>query len=152
LAHSTYFALQAVGPKAGAPGTVAPSTTQDASSSSSSAQQSSPQSTLILLAPMVVVVAFMLFTGRNQRKREAETRSKLKKGERVVSTSGLVGELVDMDDNLAKVKIAPGTNVQMLISSISPFVAPTATTASQDKTLKDLKDAKSASATAEKKG
>jgi len=145
LAHST-FLLQPVGPKAGTPGTSAPSTD---SAPQGAAQQPPAPNTWILLAPMLVVVVFMLFTSRNQKKREAETRSKLKKGEKVVSQSGLIGELVDMDDRVAKVKIAPGTNVQMLIGSISPFeVAPAA--AAPDKDLKDLKDAKAAAA--EKKG
>jgi len=104
----------------------------------------------VYLLPALVVVVFMLFTNRSQRKREAETRAKLKKGDRVVSQSGLIGELIDMDDRLAKVKIAPGTNVQMLIGTVSPY-EPAAATSSADKTLKDLKDAK-ATAAPEKKG
>jgi preprotein translocase subunit YajC len=138
--------LQPVGPKAGTPGTAAPP--PDAAATSS-AQQAQPQSTWILLAPMLVVVVFMLFTSRNQKKREAETREKLKKGDRVVSQSGLIGELIDMEGNVAKVKIAPGTNVQMLIGSISPYDTKAAGNVGADKSLKDLKDAKAA---AEKKG
>jgi preprotein translocase subunit YajC len=115
-------------------------------------------SSWILPAMMMAMVGFMLFTSRNQRKREADTRAKLKRGEKIVSQSGLIGELVEMDDRVAKVKIAPGTNVQMLVASISPFEATVGTTAasatssaaaSTDKALQDLKDAK---ATAEKKG
>jgi preprotein translocase subunit YajC len=142
------FLLQPVGPKAGTPGTAAP---PPDTSSAPAAQQPPPQSTWILLAPMLVVVVFMLFTSRNQKKREAETRAKLKKGDRVVSQSGLIGELIDMDDKVAKVKIAPGTNVQMLIGSVSPYdaAAATSSTSSDKSSLKDLKDAK---ATAEKKG
>jgi preprotein translocase subunit YajC len=146
--------LQPVGPKAGTPGTAVPppvtSTSASPASSASAAQAQSPQSTWILLAPMLVVVVFMLFTSRSQKKREAETRAKLKKGDRVVSQSGLIGELVDMDDKFAKVKIAPGTNVQMLIGSVSPLET-AASSSSTDKALKDLKDAKAAPA-AEKKG
>jgi preprotein translocase subunit YajC len=142
------FLLQPVGPKAGTPGTAAP---PPDTSSAPAAQQPPAQSTWILLAPMLVVVVFMLFTSRNQKKREAETRAKLKKGDRVISQSGLIGELIDMDDKIAKVKIAPGTNVQMLIGSVSPYdaAAVTSGTSSDKSSLKDLKDAK---ATAEKKG
>jgi len=141
--------LQPVGPKAGTPGTAAPP--PDAASAASSAQ-AQPQSTWILLAPMLVVVVFMLFTSRNQKKREAETRAKLKKGDRVVSQSGLVGELLDMEGNLAKVKIAPGTNVQMLVGSLTPYDAVATGNAATDKSLKDLADAKTAKAAADKKG
>ena len=149
MAHSTLF-LQPVGPKAGTPGTAAPPT-QDQGTSSGGGQQQQPN-TWILLAPMLVVVLFMFFTSRTQRKKEAETRAKLKKGEKVVC-NGIVGEIVEMDDKLAKVKIAPGTNVQMLLSAILPFDAATVPSAAgapaSDKNLKDLKDAKAA---AEKKG
>lgn len=143
--------LQPVGPKAGTPGTAAPPPDTAASSSA----QGSPPSTWVLLLPMLVVVVFMLVTSRNQQKRDAQTRAKLKRGDRVVSQSGLIGELVDLDDKVAKVKIAPGTNVQMLISSVSPY-EPTASTSGAggaDKALKDLKDAKATPAPAtEKKG
>ena len=158
MAHST-FLLQPAGPKAGALGTAAPSAPSSTDSApASGAQGQAPLSSWILPAMMMVMVGFMLFTSRNQRKREAETRARLKKGEKVVSQSGLIGELVDMDDKIARVKIAPGTNVQMLVSTVSPYEPGAASVsaggtstaaASTDKTLKDLKDAK---ATAEKKG
>jgi preprotein translocase subunit YajC len=133
--------LQAVGPKAGTPGT-----TQDSSPSSGApAQQGSGpgggSSSLVMLAPIVVMMVVMLFMSRNQKKRDADTRAKLKKGSKVVSQSGLVGELVEMDERLAKVKIAPGTNVQMLVSSLSAFEE-TALAKTEDRQLKDLKDAK----------
>jgi len=75
----------------------------------------------MMLAPIAVMMVVMLMMSRNQKKKDAETRSKLRKGEKVLSQSGLVGELVEMDDRFAKVKIAPGTNVQMLVSSLIPY-------------------------------
>jgi preprotein translocase subunit YajC len=130
--------FQAVGPKASSPGT---STTQDsAPSSAPQQQQPAPGNMWVMLMPMLVIMAVMLFMNRNQKKKDAEVRSKLKKGDKVLSQSGLVGELLEMDDRLAKVKIAPGCNVQMLVSSIAPFDA---TPVKDDgKQLKDLKDAK----------
>ncbi len=147
MAHSS-FLLQPVGPKAGTPGTSAPATQDPGTASSGGAQQQQPN-TWILLAPMLVVVLFMFFTSRTQRKKEAETRGKLKKGDKVVSSAGLIGELIELDEKLAKVKIAPGTNVQMLASSISPFDLSAVQAPASDKNLKDLKDAKAA---ADKKG
>jgi preprotein translocase subunit YajC len=144
LAYSS-FLLQPVGPKAGTPGTSAPATQDPTPASGGGAQQQQPN-TWILLAPMLVVVLFMFFTSRTQRKKEEATRAKLKKGDKVVSQSGLIGELIDLDDKIAKVKIAPGTNVQMLASSISPFdpSAVAVGAGAADKNLKDLKDAKAA--------
>jgi preprotein translocase subunit YajC len=146
LAYSS-FLHQPVGPKAGTPGTSAPPTPDTGASSGAAHEQ--PPNTWIVLAPMLLVVVFMFFTSRTQKKKEAETRAKLKKGDRVVSQSGLLGELLEITDGLAKVKIAPGTNVQMLIGSISPYDASAAAAPASEQNLKDLKDAKAA---AEKKG
>jgi preprotein translocase subunit YajC len=92
------------------------------------------------MAPIFVVMVVMLFMNKSQKKKDADIRSKLKKGDRVISQSGLLGELVDIDDRIAKVKIGPGTNVQMLVSSIGPYEI--AAAKADDKQLKDLKDAK----------
>ncbi len=149
MSHSASLSallLQPVGPKAGTPGTAAPSTPDPAPAGN--AQREQPN-TWILLAPMLIVALFMIMTSRSQRKKEAETRAKLKKGEKVVSQSGLIGELVDMDARVATVKIAPGTKVEMLLSSISPFDLAAVPAAGADASLKDLKDAKTA---ADKKG
>jgi preprotein translocase subunit YajC len=94
----------------------------------------------VMMAPLFIVMVVMLFMNRGQRKKDAEIRAKLKKGDKVVSQSGIVGELVEMDDRLAKVKIAPGTNVSMLISAIGPYE--TVASKAEDKQLKDLKEAK----------
>ncbi len=130
--------FQAVAPKAGTPGT-----SQDSAPATSAPQQpGGGSSSLLMMAPIVVLMVVMLMMGRNQKKKDAEVRAKLKKGDRVLSQSGLVGELIDMDDRFAKVKIAPGTNVQMLVSTISPLDASAAVVTGADKQLKDLKDAK----------
>jgi preprotein translocase subunit YajC len=91
-----------------------------------------------MLLMLLIMVPFLFLMFRRNKK-EQEARAKLKKGDRVVSQSGLVGELIEMDERFAKVKIAPGTTVQMLTSSLGPLEA-----AGEKKSdaLKDLKDAK----------
>ena len=135
------LAFQTVGPKASTP--TPGTTTQDSSPQSQQpgAGAGSGSSSLVMLAPIAVMMVVMLLMSRNQKKKDADIRSKLKKGEKVLSQSGLVGELVDMDDRIAKVKIAPGTNVQMLVSSLQPFEAVVGAK-TDDKQLKDLKDAR----------
>lgn len=127
--------LQPVGPKAGTPGI----TVQD-NTPAPAQQQAGGGSMWVMMAPIFVVMIVMFFMNRNQRKKESDTRAKLKKGDRVVSQSGIIGELVELDDKVAKVKIGPGTNVQMLVSSIGPYEV--AAAKADDKQLKDLKDAK----------
>ncbi len=144
------ISFQNVTPHAGSAGGSTPGATPGAAgtptpgvavSDASGAAPSSPASGSMLtsLLPFAMLIPFLFLMFRKNKK-EAERRSQLKKGDRVVSTSGLIGELMEMDERFAKVKLAPGTTVQMLVSSISPL-DPVATTAT-DKDLKDLKDAK----------
>jgi preprotein translocase subunit YajC len=99
-----------------------------------------------MLLPFLILVPFLLLSFRRQKKEQA-ARANLKKGDRVVTQAGLIGELIEMDERIAKVKIAPGTTVQVLASAVSAFEA----TAAKGKTDKELADLKEAKATADKK-
>jgi preprotein translocase subunit YajC len=134
--------FQAVAPKAGTPG-VAVDPAAGATSAAPAA--SPPGGALTMFLPLLIMVPFLFLMFRRQKK-EQEGRSKLKKGDKVVTQSGLVGELIEMDEKLAKVKIAPGVNVQVLASSLGPLDPKPAK--ADDKDLADLKEAK---ATADKK-
>ena len=92
----------------------------------------------LLMMLVFVPILFLMFR-RNSTEKAA--RAKLKKGDRVVSQSGLVGELVEMEDRFAKVKLGPGNTVTMLTSSIQPL-DPVAPAKAGETDLKDLKDAK----------
>lgn len=70
---------------------------------------------------LMILPVFFLMNRRN--KRDQEARAKMKKGDQVVSQSGLVGELVDSDERFAKVKIGPGVTVRMLTNTLSPLDA-----------------------------
>ena len=136
--------FQSPPPKAGTPGVAA----DPAAPSGGSQGQASagPGSMAPMLLPILILVPFLLLSFRRQKK-EQEARSKLKKGDKVVTQAGLIGELIEMDDRIAKVKIAPGTNVQVLASAVSAFEQ----TAEKSKTEKELEDLKEAKATADKK-
>ncbi|MBX3215945.1 MAG: preprotein translocase subunit YajC [Labilithrix sp.] len=136
---SLYF-FQNVPPKQGTPGT-----TQEAPAGAP-AQQSPPGGSMItMLLPFLILVPFLFMSFRRQKK-EQEARKNLKKGDRVVTQAGLIGELVELEERIAKVKIAPGTTVQVLASAVSSFEAQPAS-----KTDKELSDLKEAKATADKK-
>jgi preprotein translocase subunit YajC len=123
---------QNVPAKAGTPGVVA-----DAPSSSGG---SSPPSALGGFLPiimmLVIFVPFFLLMNRRQKK-ETAARAALKKGDRVMTNAGLIGELVETDDRIAKVKIAAGVTVQIVANTVSPFVEPAP--------AKELKEAKAVS-------
>jgi preprotein translocase subunit YajC len=95
-----------------------------------------------LLLPLLFIPFLFLMFRRN--KKEDAARKSLKKGDRIASTSGLVGELIEMEERFSKVKLGPGNTVTMLTSSLLPLDAGTAK--SDDKDLKDLKDAKAVAA------
>jgi preprotein translocase subunit YajC len=140
-------AFQAVGPKAGsAAAAQGGDTTQSstgAPATGGAQQPAAPSLGMAFLLPLLILVPFFFFSSRRQKKEQAE-RAKMKRGDKVLSTSGLVGELMELDERFAKVKLAPGITVQMLASTLGPLEAPAADAPkSTDKDdLKDLKDAK----------
>lgn len=128
---------QNVLPKAGTPGVV-----QDSSppaSGGGAAPNSGLSGFMPILMMLVIFVPFFLLMSRRQKK-ERVARESLKKGDRVMTNSGLVGELVEFDDALCRVKIAPGVTVQMVANTVTPFVSPVVKGES-----KELKEAKAVS-------
>ncbi|MGH7270273.1 MAG: preprotein translocase subunit YajC [Polyangiaceae bacterium] len=89
-----------------------------------------------ILMMLVIFVPFFLLMSRRQKK-EAKARDGLKRGDRVMTNAGLIGELVELDERIAKVKIAAGVTVQIVANTVSPFVDPAP--------AKELKDAKAVS-------
>ena len=134
LLSSDLLVAQNVQPKAG----TAPGVAQDSTASPASAPSGGSSALGGLMMPLMmalIFIPFFLLMGRRQKK-EAQARSGLKKGDRVMTNAGLVGELMEMDERLARVKIAPGVTVQIVANTVSPFVDPAPP--------KDLKEAKAA--------
>lgn len=124
---------QNVQPKATSPGTVSDSA--PLSSSGGGQGQSALAGFLPLLMMLVIFVPFFFLMSRRQKK-ETAARQALKKGDRVVTNAGLIGQLVDMGDVVSKVKIAPSVEVQVLSNTVSPYADP------EKAQSKDLKEAK----------
>lgn len=137
LLSNDLLLAQNVQPKANTPGMGQDST--PAPTGSGPASGSPLSGFMPILMMLVIFVPFFLLMSRRQKK-EAAARSSLKKGDRVMS-NGLVGELVEMDDKLAKVKIAPGVTVQFVASTVSPL-AETPQKALASTPPKELKEAK----------
>jgi preprotein translocase subunit YajC len=124
-----------VQPKAGTPG-VAVDGSAPPSGGGGGQQPGGALGGLLMPLMMLLVFAPIIFMMSRRQKKEAQARASLKKGDRVMSNAGLVGELVELDDRLAKVKIAPGVTVQMVANTVSPF------TETEKAPAKELKDAK----------
>jgi preprotein translocase subunit YajC len=127
-------------PKGGSPGVVQDATPGPLGGGSSAS--SAPSSPLAGFTPMlvmlVIIVPFWLMMSRRTKK-ETQARAALKRGDRVMSNAGLIGELVEMDDRIAKVKLSPSVTVQMVANTVSPYVEVERAGA------KDLKEAKAGS-------
>jgi preprotein translocase subunit YajC len=70
---------------------------------------------LIMFLPMLLVI-FLL--NRSQGKKQRELESKLKKGDRVVTASGLIGKITEMGTKYVKLELAPGVKITMLKTAI----------------------------------
>ena len=73
-------------------------------------------------SPIFLMLLFLpfIFMMWRRNKKENEARQKMKKGDKIVA-GGLVGEIIDVDDRFAKVKIAPGVTVQVVAHAMSPL-------------------------------
>ena len=139
LLSNDLLLAQNVQPKAGTPG-VAVDPGAGAAPGGAPASGGSPIAGFMpILMMLVIFVPFFLLMSRRQKK-ERTARESLKKGDRVMTNAGLVGELVDIDNALAKVKIAPGVTVQIVANTVTPFVSP-----ADKATVKELKEAKAVS-------
>jgi preprotein translocase subunit YajC len=70
---------------------------------------------LLLLGALLVM---MFWSSRSQQKKQQATLAALKKGDRVLTQSGLVGKLVEVGDRYAKLEIAPGVRIDLLKSAL----------------------------------
>ena len=117
------FAYQEVPPRPAKPGPAkaAEQTVQPAPGDDAQQQGEAPPGSFGLLFPILLllpVILLLLWSSRSQQKRQRAAIAALKKGDRVVTQSGLVGKLVDLGDRYAKVEVAPGVKVEILKSGL----------------------------------
>jgi len=83
----------------------------------------SPFSMLLPLVGMLAIFYFLLI--RPQAKRQKELRKMvdaLKKGDRVLTASGLYGDVAGLRDDIVVVEIADGVKVEMLKSAVTAVI------------------------------
>jgi preprotein translocase subunit YajC len=67
----------------------------------------------------IPLILLLFWQTRSQSKKQEQAVAGLKKGDRVVTQSGLIGRLLELDARYAKLELAPGVKVQVLRSSLS---------------------------------
>jgi preprotein translocase subunit YajC len=70
---------------------------------------------LLMIAPLFLLMWWM---SRSQQKRQDKALAELKKGDRVLTQSGLVGKLLEIGDRYAKVEVAAGVKVEVLRTAL----------------------------------
>ena len=121
----TLLLLQPSGAKA-APASPAAAQPQTAAPGAPEHAGNAPAPSMGLLgSPFFIILLFapFIFLMWRRNKKENEARAKLKKGDKVLA-GGLIGEVIDIDERVAKVKIAPGVTVQVLANALAPFDDP----------------------------
>ncbi|MFI5301831.1 MAG: preprotein translocase subunit YajC [Polyangiales bacterium] len=68
---------------------------------------------------LAIFGAFYFFILRPQQTKEKELNAKLKKGDRVVTQSGLIGKIFELGEREVKLELAPNMRVDVLRASIS---------------------------------
>jgi preprotein translocase subunit YajC len=83
--------------------------------------------TLVMLAVLAVLVFFMFRNSRKRQKDQAELQTKMVPGAEVMTSFGLYGTLVDIDDDkvTADIEIAPGTIVRVHRQTLAKVVEDT---------------------------
>ena len=74
------------------------------------------------MVPMLLILAVFWFVmigpERKNRKRREEMLAALKKGDKVMTTSGIYGSIAQVQDGIATVQIADGVRVRMSVQAI----------------------------------
>ena len=83
-------------------------------------------STLEMLAPFLILFAVMyLFILRPQAKKQKELQKfigAMKRGDEVVTTSGIMGKIESLTDAFVTLQVAPGVNIKVLRRNIEGSV------------------------------
>lgn len=93
---------------------------------SSGKSSGSPYGTLVLLALVVLVVVMFSRSQRSKQRRMLEQRKAITVGVEVVTTAGLIANVVDMDDETVTLEIAPGVHSRFLRQAVVRVVEPPA--------------------------
>src|SRR6201992_3522356 len=82
--------------------------------------------TIILPVAAVLIIVFMIYSGRRNRKRQADLRATIVPGVDIMTNFGLFGKLISIDEvtNVAEVETTPGTIIKVHRQTLSKVVTP----------------------------
>lgn len=71
--------------------------------------EGSQSASLLLLVLPLLLIGFMLYSARKRQRTMAEFSASLEVSDEVYTTSGIRGRITELDDEHAKIEVAPGT-------------------------------------------
>ncbi|CAM3916981.1 preprotein translocase subunit YajC [Janibacter anophelis] len=89
--------------------------------------EGSQTASLLLLILPLVLIGFMLWSARRRQRTMAEFTASLQVGDEVFTTSGILGRIVELDDDRLRLEVAPGTVLTMDRRAVGMKVEPTQT-------------------------
>ncbi len=88
----------------------------------------SPTGTILFLVVIVAAGYFLLIRPQKARARKArQVQSSIEVGDEVMLTSGIIGQVTWMENDRARVEIAPGTEIEVVKQALGRKVAPPVT-------------------------
>ena len=97
------------------------------------ASSNSGTSSLLIFALPVLLIGFMFITQRRRAKETLRVQSSLGIGDEVTTTSGLLGRITALDDQVATLEVSPGVSIRFNRRAIAG-PAPTASATSDPET------------------
>jgi preprotein translocase subunit YajC len=76
------------------------------------APTSSGSGSLLIFAPILLLFGWIFYTGRRRTKEAQRVQSALAVGDDVTTTSGLLGRIVALDDEVATLEVSPDVSIR----------------------------------------
>ena len=103
------------------------------------ASSSGGSGNLLIFTLPVLLIGWMFYTQRRRTKQSQQLQSTLGVGDEVTTTSGLLGTITSLEDNIATLEVSPGVTIRFdrrAIAGPAPTapVSPTASPSSESET------------------
>jgi len=100
---------------------------------------SSGTSSLLIFALPLLLIGWMFYTQRRRTKESQRLQSTMGVGDEVMTTSGLLGRIIALDDKVATLEVSPGVNIRFTRRAIAgpaslASASPTASASSESET------------------
>lgn len=93
---------------------------EEAGAAAGQAAQGDGTFSLVMIGVIFVLFYFMLIRPQNKRAKEhRDLVSKLQKGDEVATSSGILGRVVNLDDQYLKISIAEGTEITLQRNAVN---------------------------------